>query len=418
MAVQILGQPKGNSYVSDPFKFTLAVNDAGSDTEDIRIGYQLLCDDDTPATKEKYFKPKALTEGQTIDRYPIDFSRQVRSRLSTTPPDLAAPLGQIQNNSGFKKGFKLKYWAEVIGIGEENCGQREIIDEKTTETILAINTAYQWYNPYMNPSSNASNPAETLFTSRPKCIEICKDACDFLYICGRDFIKVEGTAADGTVYGIGSVPLVGTAGEATYIKIKPYDESIKGVDYIIDILTDINGNQFPVFLGQNFEEITYTYGDVSITYKFKCCCDQHRNIYFQESTGGYAVMSFCCVESISNTTSSEDICFYTGCANPTEKESRYLNGNTIYKKEAQESLLLSSMVKDCKEQRRWLNEFLNSKSYFIEECDVNGDPVLVRFKVGSGTLATYNGRQTTDLQINIQGIIDVPFDCPNNRFTL
>lgn len=412
MPLNLLQAPNDLVFIGECFQFVLRYDPPTVTDTDVRVGYQLVCDDadETPATKPKYFTPKTI-EGQDFSRYPINFDRQVRSRLSTKPPMLDVALHTAQDNPGFKKKFKLKFWEEHIGIGEGNCGTRSIENERTSSGNTAINSALQWYD-----EPNGLNDIIGLVTSRPECVCICKDACDFLYFCNRSQFSITGSL-NGQSYQIGSSPLLGTAGKSGCIKIKPYDEAEKGYDFITGFLTDLEGNQVPVFLGQPFETITYTIGDKSITYKFKCCCDEHRNIYFQESGGGYAVMSLCCLEGITNTTTSEEICLYNDCYNVTSKESRLQNGDTIYQKTAQETIAASTKLSDSKETRRWTNEFLNSKSYFIEDCDRAGDPRLVKFKLLSGAAQIF-GRQTDDLILTLQGVIDNPFMFPNNRFNL
>lgn len=392
----ILNPVSGNFQLNDCMLFCFVTDEVTDENQKIIFKYQLFCkEDDKPASKVKTYEPKEVGEF-----YVYGFDNQHRRFLSTKMIKSFDDKTDVVDN--FKKEFYLKYWEEVIQLNkcDKNGAVRETRGELDTPPYTVQNSVSQTYQNIKQGFSNLPTGKPVLH-NKPKCIHICKNGKDLVYLCSDDVVQIKQSpiGEDGTIYpGIttsrsNGVVCVGVdTWQTTYDILIGQGVCLKG----FNVSYEINGVKV--------HPDTY--------YHFKCCCKDGLNIYYKESGGGFSGLFFCQLDG-TNFSSSEVIgCTYNevgfaGFEKDIQDIRRMNAGNRILRKEGAERLFGTIRVPDDKSVRRWLNDFRMSNEYFYLDCDDLGNEYFVKFKIDPGDIQT--SIKDGDLQISMSGVIEQPY---------
>lgn len=395
MAITIIKQPEstanGSHYLNGCIDYVLNIDDVGDGTtNEIRVGYQLLLSDGTPATKEKFYAPPKPGE------FTLSFNKDYRRFMEVVYPNIAS--SGLQGFPNCHVEFKLKYWE--IEYDLENC--TDPVENNPTETGFhavsnAVFQSFQSETLIGGTPQGLSAPRRTIMHNKPKCIPICKDGYDFFYVCGVNVptsIVQEVVLQDGTTQQVSS-QLISRSGIARVGPNVLYPNGVPNNAIGWKVTVSSNG------LTEEFE------------YPFKCDCGA--KVIFQEHEGGFSMINFCKELSDEFVTSSTEICIHNESSKSGDlADYRRINdGFTRVQNNPKEYINLELKVPDDGiGWRRWINNFLASQNVLIVRYDIAGREEPYKFIIEDSQYVTF--QDEVDVRLVVRGKIEQVFYLPQS----
>lgn len=378
----IVQHPTTLNRVTDVLCFIFNMSDIGDgETTQKKLWYQLFCEDGTPAmVQPKSYLPKA-----TGNLPQIDFSREIEKFLTCKTPNFGTSTSW-NDAEELKKKFYVEYYEETITTDPEaeTCVTSEEGSKEKSDVFEVLNSAVQWWE----------HDVIGILTSRPKYYCLCEDAEDFLYLC-RDgafggTMNITAYYTDGTS---GNVASVGAGGEIGYWGMGPYN---------------IWGNNVPANLSHYVVQAS---NNEQFHIGIKCCCEKNITLYFKEHQGGYAAMSFCCIDDIQFASNHTEYCAANEKGRPYSQQQRHNGDFQILEKDSREIITMHHRITDCTwRDIRWVHNLLASKKALAQLPDFAGLPITVDFRIASNQVVTYEKEKIID--ITITGYINQTYNLP------
>lgn len=397
MAINLVSAPFGLKRLSDCIEYEFNLTNIGDGVNvEKRLAYQLFCIDNGQAkevTKIKHFTPKST------DNFTIRFKNSIINALCTPLPlGTSTGAGSVDvglPSQGFKKQFFLQYSEVTINLNDcENLVTTA--DTTSTFPFTALNSVN---NDYENASLNTGEIS--YLTSKPSIICLCESTKDFIYICNNT-----GSTIPYTIKFYSEDFSSGCA-EFTPAPLPSDEILVIGVG-----VGNLYPNGLPTFADITKYEINlpnYTYTVLIDKEK----CKEYLNVYFQEKQGGYSGLCFSYDDS-SVTTTSDLYCFSDGkCTAHNSKENLLINTDLIYNKDSKLKLTLSCEIPFNLSNSRWINNFLTSKSYYIDFVDVDGETYQQNLIINDGDYKTFKKDDCTVLKIT--AYVDLCKNSPNSK---
>jgi len=290
MATTIIIQPPTDRAhcLSECIPYTLRSSDLGNgENEFKRIIYRLFCVDTqtylTDPDGEPAIQPSSISEFVTVD-----FNKLIACNLVTRVPTLG--ISNTTDNTS-KKTVRLEAGTSTVDL--DNCENNAVTWDAVSDEVTIINSYYQNWED--KPEGRDAIFMNTFSEFKP----ICKDAEDFIYVCGQVNIRIEIKDISGNYQ------------DVFYGSLNADDISIfnVGPEFIADLAS--------ISVDEICSYNVYNNGiDFKTTYIVKdCCCskDSRVDLYFLDLRGGYTLMNTTCVESMVVTKSGTEICRTENC---------------------------------------------------------------------------------------------------------
>ena len=380
--ITLVSTPQPLTLVANPVLFVLSMTGTDSSTETRRLGYQLLDASNNPISKREGFSP---VDGQQID---LDFSRDIRNRIYTDTPQVCDQW-DTRVESSMLIEVKLRYW-EIV-FNKETC---DSTDENivTTGTFKVLNSAEQWWGFVNTPAMGFH-----LLTFVPEYQDLCPKTCNLLYAYFPSAMNVIIVIYDRDSEGL--VPL----GNIVY--------NLQGV-YSINISPLLFqqasiGSDFPYQLSDVKVIRVFMNSNLVATYNITGCCAKAK-VAFQHFGGGYAYMFFDKIDEETTNTSFTEVCRWQPKNKAYSDPVRTKGGLSISNKQGKKLIKLSkSISKDQFRDKKYIEDFLSSSSYYIEFMEYSGldagfttsYPRLMKFIVQAGSLKSYDSDNIYNLEV-------------------
>lgn len=379
MAITVVSAPATTVRGGDKcLKFTFDIDDTGDGINtSIGMRYQVYWNG-AKIGLERTFYPVATGE------FDLDIYEEFAAGIGVNYPNFNTGFATfgMPDMSGL---IKIEYWEVTIDLVQ--CVPVAAGSKEMTSEFRVLNSASQWWSESLLTTG--------VYTDMPDCIEIDSFAEYFITIKAGTTITRIDTYADGF-----TSTFFNTVTENNSQFLNSFGCGPK----------NIWGTSVPSEL--EYYDIIID-ADEERTFRFKVKCRSSeliRNVTFLSHQGSWHTMSFCWLDEVGFDTELKTTAKYEDCKRPDQLVSKLFPSNRIQSKEGKEIITLGLEMERDRQNLRWINNFLASKVYFLQDRSYDGTLTYVSFIVTSSNVQTYKVDDVTMLAV--QGYINQRYNMP------